>query len=254
MRIVPAGILAAVIVVSATACGSSGSPRPGGSGTSGQSGTPAPLAGLIPSQIVQRAVNNLEAITSVRITGKLVSRGEDLAIDYTVGAEGCQGTVTETPSASSTGVASGTVAVIEADGTVYVKFGESYLEGLHPTASVFAELNGKYITATSNSKLAVFAAWCDVPKLVRLVDQAGTAGFVKAGTATIDGQPALAFKQLHTAPEDIVYISDYAIPEILSMRELANQEFFLDFTKYDAPFSVTAPPAHDVVDGSKFDA
>jgi hypothetical protein len=68
MRIVPAGILGAVIVVSAAACGSASS---SGSLTSAGSRTPgaSPLAGLTADQIVQKAVRNLAATSSVRIVG-----------------------------------------------------------------------------------------------------------------------------------------------------------------------------------------
>lgn len=63
MRIVPAGIFAA-----------------GPSGTSGRSATPAPLAGLTADQIVQKALKNLAAASSVRITGEVPSKEGNVAI------------------------------------------------------------------------------------------------------------------------------------------------------------------------------
>ena len=99
------------------------------------------------------------------------------------------------------------------------------------------------------SKLESLAEVCDLPDVVSELNPQDD-GFVKAGTATIDGQPALAFKQLGATPADIVYILDYAIPEILSIKELGGQDFYLGFSNLDAPFSVEAPPASEVVDGS----
>lgn len=252
MRTVQAGILAAVIALSAAACAST-SVRPDDSsksGTSAKVAPPAPLAGLTPDQIVQKALDNLLAATSVRISGNVPSQGENVSFDLTDGIEqSCSGTFAVTPSASSGNAARPVAAaIIEAGGTMYVKYATSYLESLHPTASEFAQFNGKYISVAP-SKLEGLAEVCDLPGLVSTLDQQ-EGGFVAAGTATIDGQPALAFKQPGGTPPDIVYILDYAIPEILSIKELAHQDYYFDLSNLDTPFSVEAPPASEVVDGS----
>jgi hypothetical protein len=257
MRTVQAGILAAAIALSAVACASTASVRPDDSGKSGAPtrvaapAPPAPLAGLTPDQIVVKAVDNLLAATSVRISGNVVSQGENVAFDFTDGIEqSCSGTFAVTPGASSGNAARpAAAAIIEAGGTAYVKYATSYLESLHLTASQFAQWNGKYISVAP-SKLAGLAEVCDLPDVVSELNQQD-GGFVKAGTATIDGQPALAFKQLDATPADIVYILNYAIPEILRIKELGGQGYYFDFSNLDAPFSVEAPPTSEVVDGSK---
>ena len=76
MRTVRAGSLAAVIVLSTAACGSVGSSGSVKSGAPSTVATPAPtapLAGLTPDQIVVKAVDNLLAATSVRISGNVAS-------------------------------------------------------------------------------------------------------------------------------------------------------------------------------------
>jgi len=186
-----------VIALSAAACAST-SVRPDDSsksGTSAKVAPPAPLAGLTPDQIVQKALDNLLAATSVRISGNVPSQGENVSFDLTDGIEqSCSGTFAVTPSASSGNAARPVAAaIIEAGGTMYVKYATSYLESLHPTASEFAQFNGKYISVAP-SKLEGLAEVCDLPGLVSTLDQQ-EGGFVAAGTATIDGQPALAFKQ-----------------------------------------------------------
>ena len=195
-------------------------------------------------------MDNLLAATSVRISGNVVSQGEKVAFEFTDGVEqSCSGTFSVTPGASSGNAARpAAAAIIEAGGTVYVNHATSYLESLHLTASQFAQWNGKYISLPP-SKLESLAEVCDLPDVVSELNPQAS-GFVKAGTATIDGQPALAFKQLGATPADIVYILDYAIPEILSIKELDGQDFYLDFSNLDAPFSVEAPQASEVVDGS----
>jgi hypothetical protein len=244
---VAAGILAAVIVLSAAACGSggsSGSVKSGGSGTSGASA----LAGMSADQIVQESVSDLEAASSVRITGALDNSGQSRALDLTVvAAGGCQGTISYTASASATGSAaiSGTADLIDVDGTEYMKYDGSLAKNLGLPSSTLGDLNGKYIKMTSTSDVAQLCS----PSGLWSVFANDSAGYVKTGTATIGGQPALAFKQ--QKQPGVVYISDSAIPEIVRIAGSASQGTF-DFSDYNAPATITAPPVGDVIDGSKF--
>jgi hypothetical protein len=240
-RVVPASVLAAAIALAAAACSSGGSPT---SGASSLSGTP--------DQIVQKAVNDLKAATSLQISGSVVSSGTNIKIDVTdVAAQGCQGTFALASSASSTGTAlSGTADLIEVDSTVYMKLDESFFKNLSLPSSLFSEVTGKYIKVTSKSELASFAQLCDASTLASSFDKEVT-GFVKDGTATIDGQATEAFKQPTHAGSGIVYISQSATPEIVRLQGPANQGQ-INFTNYNAPATITAPPASEVIDGSKF--
>ena len=246
MRTVRAGSLAAVIVLSAAACGSVGS---SGSVHSGGTGASA-LAGMSADQIVQKSVSDLEAASSLRITGSLDDSGEGIALDLTVvSAGGCQGTITYTASASATGSAamSGSADLIDVDSTEYMKFGESLVKNLGLPSSTLADLNSKYIKMTSTSD-ADLAQMCNPSGLWSVFAHDDTGGFVKTGTATVGGQPALAFKQ--QKQPGTVYISDSATPEIVRIAGSASQGTF-DLSDYNAPATITAPPADDVVDGSK---
>jgi hypothetical protein len=244
MRIAWASALAAAIALSAAACG------PGGSGTSGASS----LSGT-PDQIVQKAVNNLKAATSLQISGSVVSSGSNIKLDLTdVAAAGCKGTVElgSSASGSSTGSAvSGTADLIEVNRTVYLKLGESFFKNLSLPSSVFSAVTGKYIEVAAKSELANFAQLCDPATLASGFNKEVT-GFVKDGTATINGQATEAFKQPTHAGSGIVYISESSIPEIVRLRGPSN-EGEINFINYNAPVTITAPPAGDVIDGSKFD-
>jgi hypothetical protein len=240
-RVVPASVLAAAIALAAAACSSGGSPT---SGASSLSGTP--------DQIVQKAVNDLKAATSLQIGGNVVSSGTKVKLDVTdVAAQGCQGSLALASSASSTGTAlSGTADLIEVASTVYMKLDESFFKNLSLPSSLFSEVTGKYIKVTSKSELASFAQLCDASTLASSFDKEVT-GFVKDGTATIDGQATEAFKQPTHAGSGIVYISQSATPEIVRLQGPANQGQ-INFTNYNAPATITAPPASEVIDGSKF--
>ena len=244
LRIVPASVLAAAIAVSAAACGSSGS---GGSGTSGATS----LSGT-PDQIVQKAVNNLKAASSLQISGNVVSSGSNVKLDLTdVAAQGCKGTITlVSVSSSANSSVSGTADLIELDSIVYMKLDQSFFKNLSLPSSLFSEVTGKYIKVTSKSELADFAQLCDPSTLASGFDKEIT-GFVKAGTATVNGQATEAFKQPKHAGSGTVYISQSATPEIVRLQGPSN-EGQINFTNYNAPVTITAPAASDVIDGSKF--
>jgi hypothetical protein len=246
MRIVPASMLAAAIAFSAAACSSS---------ASGGSGTPSvtSLSGT-PDQIVQRAVNDLKAAKSVQISGNVVSDGTNIKVDLTdVAAAGCKGTITLAASSSGTSSASavsGTADLVEVDSTVYMKLDESFFKNLSLPSTVFSAVNGKYIEVNSKSELANFAQLCDPSNLASGFDKEVT-GFVKDGTATINGQAAEAFKQPTHSGSGIVYISVSSTPEIVRLQGPSN-EGQINFANYNAPATITAPPASEVVQGSKF--
>jgi hypothetical protein len=238
-RLAGTSAIAAATILSATACGSSSS-------------SPSALAGLSPDQIVQKSVADLKAASSVRITGKVVSSGQAVAVDLTdVAAQGCQGTIGLAAGATSTSsTTSGTANIVEVDSTVYMKLDESFFKSAGLPATDFSAVDGKYIKLTSTSDLASFAQLCNPSTLAGAFAKQDT-GFVKAGTATINGQPALGFKQPKNASNGTVHVSQSATPEILRIAGPAN-EGSIDFSDYNAHATITAPPASEVVDGSQF--
>ncbi len=168
-----------------------------------------------------------------------------------VAAQGCQGTIGLTAAATSTSKAvSGTADIIEVDSTVYMKLSESFFTSASLPASDFSDVSGKYIKLASNSDLASFAQLCNPSTLSTAFAKQDT-GFVSAGTTTINGQTALAFKQPKNPSNGTVYVSQTATPQILRIAGPAN-EGSIDFTDYNAHATITAPPASEVVDGSKF--
>jgi hypothetical protein len=191
----------------------------------------------------------------VRITGKLVDSGQGVTLDLVdVAAQGCQGTIglaARTPATGSAAV-SGTADLVVADGTVYMKLDQSFFKtaGLGLPPSEFSDVVGRYIKLTSTSDLASFAQLCNPSTLSGAFAKEDT-GFVAAGSAMINGQPALGFKQPKNTSNGTVYVSDTATPEIVRIAGPSN-EGSVDFSDYNVPATITAPPASEVVDGSKF--
>jgi hypothetical protein len=238
-RLAGAGVLAAAAVLTATACGSSSS-------------STSALAGMSPDQIVQKSVANLKAASSVRITGQVVNSGQTISVDLTdVAAKGCQGTIgLAAPATSSSKAMSGTANIVEVDSIVYMKLSDSFFTSAGLPASEFSEVSGKYIKLASGSNLASFAQLCNPSTLSTAFAKEDT-GFVKAGTATVNGQPTLGFNQPKNPSNGTVYVSESATPQILRIAGPAGQGS-IDFSNYNAPATITAPPASDIIDGSKF--
>jgi hypothetical protein len=234
-----ASVLAAAAVLSATACGSSSS-------------STSALAGMSPDQIVQKSVADLKAASSVRITGQVVNSGQTIAVDLTdVAAKGCQGTIgLAAPATSSTKAVSGTADIVEVDSIVYMKLSDSFFTSAGLPASEFSQVSGKYIKLASGSNLASFAQLCNPSTLSTAFSKQDT-GFAEAGTATVNGQPTLAFKQPKNPSNGTVYVSESATPQILRIAGPAGQGS-IDFSDYNAPATITAPSASQIVDGSKF--
>ena len=238
-RLAGAGALTAAAVLTVTACSSSSS-------------STSALAGMSPDQIVQKSVANLKAASSVRISGQVVSSGQTIAVDLTdVAAKGCQGTIgLAAPATSSTKAVSGTADIVEVDSTVYMKLSNSFFTSAGLPASEFSEVSGKYIKLASGSNLASFAQLCNPSTLSTAFSKQDT-GFVKAGTATVNSRPTLAFKQPKDPSNGTVYVSESATPQILRIAGPAGQGS-IDFSDYNASATITAPPASQVIDGSKF--
>ena len=94
-------------------------------------------------------------------------------------------------------------------------------------------MNSEYIESTSSSAIADISHLCVLSTLVNAFTQGGDSGFAEAGTVTVEGQPARTLTQPNATDGDTVYVSDSAIPEILSLQDTGGPEAFLDSTNFD---------------------
>ena len=74
-------------------------------------------------------------------------------------------------------------------------------------------------------------------------------GFTKGPVTTVNGQPALELSQPKRSTH--VYVSKSANPEIVQIQGPKGQGY-VNFTGYDAPATITTPPASDTLDGAKY--
>jgi len=196
-----------------------------------------PLAGLTAGQILTRAAADLEAASSVHITGSTKFPGQTTAVDLTVGAHGCTGTIEI--------AGQGSVLLLGTGGTVWMKPDEQFYQAAGVSAAELSQLAGKYLRISS-SKSGI-GALCYLGQLATQIS--GGAGHVVLGqTTTVLGQPALQLNDVKQ-PGD-AYVTAAARPEFL--RVGSGGGGYMDFTDYNAPFTVTPPPAAQTVDGASY--
>jgi hypothetical protein len=196
-----------------------------------------PLAGLTASEILTRAVADLDAASSVHITGSTKLPGQNAAVDLTVGAHGCTGTIEI--------AGQGSVLLLGTGDTVWMKPDEQFYQATGVSPAERSQLAGKYLRISA-SKSGI-GALCYLGQLATQIS--GGAGHVVLGqTTTVLGQPALQLNDVKQ-PGD-AYVTAAAHPEFL--RVGSGGGGYLDFTGYNAPFTVTPPPAAQTVDGASY--
>lgn len=229
----PRGLVAIgvwMLIVLAAGCGA-GSPA----STAGN-----PLAGLTAKQILAKTIADFKAASSVHIAGSERVSGQTFTMDLTVGAHGCQGTV---------GLGGqGSLILVRIGSTVWMKpddqFWKSSLAGAPAELSA---VEGKYVRLSAKGPATTsFGAFCSLSQLAGQVGGAGNQ-LVKGQTATIGGQPALQLKD--TTQAGSAYVTISASPEFLQTGDTGGH---VDFTDYNAPLALTAPPASQTVAGSTY--
>ena len=229
-------------LASSTSAGSGYSPTASASATA--SASPGLLDGMTADQIATRATDDLKAVSSVHITGSGTDSGQTFTMNLTLGARGCKGTL------SIKG--EGSFALLKIGKTVWIKPDNrfwKYAGGSSITPAAMRILAGKIIktSATGSSSLGSLGAIC-IPSQFASAFGSKLTGLVKGATTTIDGRPALQLKD--TGDQGSAYVTISGPPEFL--RLAAGSTAKLDLTGYDAPMTLTPPPASEVLDGAKY--
>ncbi len=248
-RGVAAALAGAAILGSVAACSSSGtstasgtSSTPGSTASAGAQG--GALDGLSADQIARRATADLKVVSSVHVKGSVQSSGQDIALNLTLGTKGCTGTM---------GISGeGSFVLLKIGNTLWIKPDDKFWK--HAAAgsggSAVTDLfSGKYIKPSAKgSSLASIGALCNPAQFAKSFGSNMT-GMVKGTSTTIAGQPALQIKDSGDAASAFVTVD--AKPQFLRL-DGGGSNGRLDFTDYNAPLHLTAPPAAETLDGAKY--
>jgi len=222
-----AAVIGVAMLAGTAACGG------GGSGSAGA------LAGLTADQIASKTVANLKAASSVHFAGTLAESGATYIVNMNAGTANCTGTL---------GIqGKGSFALLKKGQTIWIKPDTKFWTSNGATPEVLQVVGGKWIqSTTSDSNLTSVSQLCSP---AQLADSFGSKlnAVTKGATATIDGQNALQLKDTKTSNSAYVTIS--ATPEFVQLNGGSSGK--LDFSDYNAPLSVSPPPASQTLQGSK---
>jgi hypothetical protein len=232
---------AGVSCLAIAACGSSNSASAGAAPSA--SSTVDPLAGLSAAKVQAKTVADAEAASSVTMKGSITQSGQSFTVNLAIKpGHGCTGTI---------GMgAKGNLKLIVINKTVYLNPDNTFWNANSgaDAATVIALVDGRYIEApASNSDMAPWAQLCDVSQLFS--SNGSPSGPVREAVTTLNGTRVVPLK----GPNGMAYVTDTSTPELvqLSAPKSAKNGSGLVTVTMDVPVTLTAPPASQVIDGSK---
>lgn len=212
--------LAALVVLAALAalagCGSGGS----GNGVQAKSA----------AQILAAAKTAAAQAQSVHIDGSIVSEGKPISLDMELlSGKGGKGTIAQDGYK---------IKLIQTGGSVYINGSAAFYQ--HVSGSAAAQLlQGRWLKAPADSgELASLASLTDLGRLVGSA-LAGHGTLVKAGTASIDGQQAMALKD--SSRGGTLYVATTGKPYPLEILKSGNGSGKVIFDRWDQPVKLSAP-------------
>jgi hypothetical protein len=230
-RMLMAAVVLTAAGIGAAACGTTSSSTPS-----------TPLAGLSADQIATKAIANLKAATTVRVSGDVSGSGQTYGLDLTlVRAQGCTGTMSQQGTGSFTLVAIGKAVWIKPDRQFWKRVGGS-------DPAVLKLLLGKYMKVKATSQLGSLSAFCGPSQLAGTFGHNTPAGLTEGKTSTIAGQQTLQIKD--TGDSATLYVSDTAKPLIVEIA--GGSQGTLTFSDYNSTVKLTAPPKRETLNGSKY--
>ncbi|CAM5434551.1 hypothetical protein [Streptomyces narbonensis] len=230
--------------------------------------SPDPFADLTPEEIADRAVTATQSATSLRMTGRVVTDGEALDIDFAVNErDECTGLMK---------IGGGTSELRRVDDFTYMKGDEAFWrvsmagQGV-PEGQIDATIElvkGRWLKiAPGQAGASDLSEVCDLEGLLASLDEEkGAPGDLKRGPdGEVDGTPVATLVKKDTgdetsaeetaAPETTtVSVSQEGKPYILKIDKTGGEEpGSMTLSEFDEPVDVTVPPADETVDLSKLD-
>ena len=249
-----AAALTAALAVGLAACGTSGSSSVASNSsattraTTSASATADPLADKSATAIITKAFADTSAASSVHVTGTGTDSGQNISLALTVvRGKGCTGTISESKS--------GSFQVIYLGKSVWIKpdaaFWKSIAAGSSDARLGASLLSGKWLkdSASDTSGLGSLVSVCSLSSLFGQATPASDR-LVKGALTTLNGQAVLPIKDVtHQGTADV---TDTAKPELLRLTSAGTSAGTFSFSDFEAPATITPPPAGEVVDGSKY--
>lgn len=204
-----------------------------------------PLAGMSGHQIVAKAIADTEAASFVTYTGMVPARGQFVPVWLvTAKGEGCRGTIQDSsPAGRFEIIVHGSSVWLQPDGMFWAS-------GAGVAPSSLASVAGKYLAVSSSSKyLAALAGIC---ALGPIFQGSGSKGddYSSPEPAYVDGQDTRLIIDNSTIAGGMFYVTETARP--LIVRFIPSGDSPVNFTYLSTAPLIAAPPAREVIDGSRY--
>jgi hypothetical protein len=209
------------------------------------SSTVDPLAGLTVAQLETKVIADAKAASSVTLKGTSTQSGDTATFNIaTKPGQGCTGTL-------DLG-SKGSVKITEIGSTVYMNPDNKYWEAVSGTEAqqVIALVGGRYIKVSATDKdMESLADLCDVSQMFETNGKKDTV--TKGKVTTRNGIRVLALNDLTDGSTG--YVTDTSDPRLIAIAAPKDSKGGAQnaTVTYDAPVTLTAPPASQVIDGSK---
>ncbi|MFF0472671.1 hypothetical protein [Streptomyces sp. NPDC004284] len=221
--------------------------------------SPDPFAGLTADEIGDRAVTATQSAKSLRMTGKVVSEGQPLGIDFAVNDnDECTGLIK---------IKGGAAELRRVDHITYLKGDEAFWrasmtsQGMpEPQITVTIELiKGRWLKiAPGQAGSQDLGGVCDLKSLLSDLgkDKEQRRGLTRGPDGKVGTTPvATLVKKKPDGETATVSVSEQGKPYILKMVKTGGDEpGAIVLSDYDKPVDVKVPPADETVDLSKLDS
>ncbi|GGU72202.1 lipoprotein [Streptomyces litmocidini] len=220
--------------------------------------SPDPFSGLTAREIGDRAVTATRSATSLRMTGRIVSEGQPLDIDFAVDdRDECTGLMK---------VEDGTAELRRVDHVTYMKGDEAFWrasmtsQGMSEAqiTTVLELIEDRWLKiAPGQTGSQDLGGVCDLKSLLAGLgkDKERRGGLARGPDGKVDGTPVATLVKKEAGGETTtVSVSERGEPYILKMvREGGKEPGALVLSDYDEPVDVKAPPPDETVDLAKLD-
>ncbi|MFD4373512.1 hypothetical protein [Streptomyces sp. NPDC058486] len=220
--------------------------------------TPDPFDDLTPAAIADRAVDATRSADSLRMTGRIVSDGQRLDVDFSVDDRGaCQGRI---------GIDEGRAELRRLDEITYMKGDEAFWrtsmasQGVpeNQIAPIIELVKGRWLKiAPGQAGSGDLSEVCDLDSLLDGLgeDKDDRQGLTRGPDREIDGTPvATLVTKKSDGVTTTVSVAQEGKPYIREVvRTGGDEPGRMTLSDYDRPVNVTAPPADQTVDLSRLD-
>ncbi|WP_158838671.1 hypothetical protein [Streptomyces sp. NRRL S-1022] len=242
--------LGVMSLMALTACGTDKSDDPKASGGSA-SATAEAFKGLTGDQISEKARVAMTKLDSFRVKGSMTTDGKHMTFDFAVAKRGaCQGTFgTESASAEIRQV--GGAAYMKGDEKFWREMGSEDGSSSEDTEALIEMLKGRWFKMPAqDAKADDKFPFCDIGTMFEKDEKEGH--LTRKADTDVNGTPAVTLKGKDGAATQTLLVAAEGEPYALRLTAEGGKEpGSFDFSAFNKPVTVTAPPAGEVMDPEK---